>query len=406
MKILWHANSPLVQSGYGNQTDIVCRWLKQAGHEVIISGFYGHRSKVLNYEGMPILPSSAEQWGNDILISHYDYYRPDVLFLLMDAWILKTNILDAVPAALWTPIDHHPMPPAVFEKLGHIKWPVAMSRHGERNMRMSGVDCFYAPHVVETNVYQPVDRSEARKQYAVNEDTFFVSTVMANKGFPARKNPDRLLHAWAIFCETHPNATLYMHTDPYPHMGGLNLMDVCDFYGLRYHEGELNPGQSLSAFRVVFPSPYHMIRGDYGTVALNNLYNASDAFVLPSSGEGFGIPVIEAQASGCPVIVCDFTAQSELGEAGYKIPIDEHDDMIYSLQGSHQCSPKISEIVKGLEWAYEHRGDTALRQRARDFAMGYSVDCVMPKYMLPAMEIMAQGNADWLQFQHFLKRGA
>lgn len=36
-------------------------------------------------------------------------------------------------------------------------------------------------------------------------------------------------------------------------------------------------------------------------------------------GEGFGIPIIEAQAAGCPVIVTDCTAMTELCLSGWLI---------------------------------------------------------------------------------------
>lgn len=40
-----------------------------------------------------------------------------------------------------------------------------------------------------------------------------------------------------------------------------------------------------------------------------SLYNACDAFVLPSRGEGYGLPIVEAAACGMPVITTRCTAQ-------------------------------------------------------------------------------------------------
>ncbi len=401
MKILWHSNSPYVGSGYGNQTDVVCRWLANHGHEMIVSGFYGHRGVTLTLNNMTILPGSMEQWGNDIILAHFDHYRPDVFMSLMDSWVLEPSVLDHMPMSLWAPIDHTPVPAVIADRLRHIRWPVAMSRHGEREMRQTGLDPFYAPHMVETQVYKPMDRSAARAACGVKDGRFFAATVAANKGYPARKSLDKLVKAWAHFLADHPGGVLYIHTNPFPNQGGLDMLGLCAFYGMRFFVGSLQPGQSTDDFDIIFPDQYRMIRGDYAEESLNNVYNAADVFVLPSMGEGFGIPIIEAQSAGCPVIVSDFTACAELGKAGYLLPIDRVDDLVFSLQGSHYCSPKVSEIIKGLEWALEHKGDQALREKAREFALEYDVDHVMGKHLLPALKTMAQGNADYMTFQHY-----
>jgi glycosyltransferase involved in cell wall biosynthesis len=50
---------------------------------------------------------------------------------------------------------------------------------------------------------------------------------------------------------------------------------------------------------------------------LLELYNAADAFVYPSSYEGFGIPVLEAMACGVPTIALRNTAFLEFATAAY-----------------------------------------------------------------------------------------
>ena len=42
------------------------------------------------------------------------------------------------------------------------------------------------------------------------------------------------------------------------------------------------------------------------------LYNAADVFVFPSFYEGFGLPVVEAMACGCPVVCSEVTALPEV----------------------------------------------------------------------------------------------
>src|SRR5690606_2473888 len=52
------------------------------------------------------------------------------------------------------------------------------------------------------------------------------------------------------------------------------------------------------------------------TKELQAIYHAASAFIYPSLGEGFGIPIIEAQMSGIPVLTSDISVMPEVaGEA-------------------------------------------------------------------------------------------
>lgn len=54
-----------------------------------------------------------------------------------------------------------------------------------------------------------------------------------------------------------------------------------------------------------------VVQDDLGTEAMPALYKACDAFVLPTRGEGWGLPIIEAMASGLPTIATNFGGQTE-----------------------------------------------------------------------------------------------
>ena len=83
------------------------------------------------------------------------------------------------------------------------------------------------------------------------------------------------------------------------------------------------------------------------------LYRNARCFVLPSLYEGFGLPVLEAMAQECPVVVSRVSSLPEIaGNAGiYVNPMD------------------VSDIAKGLRTAVnedqkarKHRTDEGLRQ--------------------------------------------
>lgn len=381
MKLLWHSVAPWAPSGYGQQTALFTEALAKLGHEVVISAWAGLRHGTLKRRGATVVPGVTADDLSDLsaLCAHAAAFGPDATLILMDAWPLDPAVLAQMPAlGLWSPVDHEPVPPAVLERLRAVRHPIAMSRHGEAQMRAAGIsDPLYVPHAVDTTVHRPRDRAESRRAWGSGPQDFVAAMVCTNDAVPSRKNLDRAIKAWARFSASHSDSLLYVHAPPAATWGGFDLARVAAFY-------DVPPG------RIRFADAHRLVVGGYPAESLAALYSAADVLLAPSAGEGFNIPVLEAQACGCPVIVTPFTALAEVGAVGWRVRYDPWDDLALTWQYGEQCAARPSAIVEALESAWEARGNREeMGRRAVEFASSYAIGRVLAEHMLPALETIA-----------------
>lgn len=73
--------------------------------------------------------------------------------------------------------------------------------------------------------------------------------------------------------------------------------------------------------------------GKLDLAALVSLYQGAMGFILPSLHEGFGLPIVEAMACGCPVITSNVTACAEVaGDAALLVDPRSIDDLTAAMQ--------------------------------------------------------------------------
>jgi hypothetical protein len=250
-----------------------------------------------------------------------------------------------------------------------------MSLYGQRKLQEAGVAAHYVPHGVDSGIFKLADQAQARQAIGAPDDGRFIAgMVLANKGAPSRKAFHEQIHAFARFHRRHPDSMLYLHTD----MAGLfgeNIAHICDLAGL-----------TAGDYAVVDQMAY--IEGQITEEHMANVYAAMDVTLNATRGEGFGIPIMESQMCGTPVIVGDWTSMSELclGETSQTV---EHSATVYTPLGGCQFIPSVDSIDAALETAYQRRKTTRgkkARRALRKLAMAYDADAVVENYWAPVLQ--------------------
>ncbi len=138
-----------------------------------------------------------------------------------------------------------------------------------------------------------------------------------------RKNTERLVHAYA--------RSRARHTRPLVLAGALS-----------YHGAA-----TLEALRQCQVSAHVHLLGYVPDADMPALYAGAGCFVFPTLYEGFGLPVLEAMASGTPVLTSTTGAAPEIS-AGWAVHVDPYD---------------IEAIAEGIDRALEMPDTTIVQAR-------------------------------------------
>ncbi len=140
--------------------------------------------------------------------------------------------------------------------------------------------------------YKPIEKKEAQKLIA-EKYKIIGSYILDISRFIPHKNVPTLIKAYNIFREKNPSRNEKLVV-----VGGSGDKNSCEY--------KARAGSSF-AKDIVFV--------DFvDALDLNSIYSGAELFVFPSLSEGFGLPVLEAMASGTPVITSNIASMGEIGE--------------------------------------------------------------------------------------------
>ena len=389
-RVLWWSDFGST-TGYASVANNVLKYLANTGEfeiTIVGIGYYGDPLDWTGWKNIPlVIPASA------IRLSHIEKYndqmgRQRVLDLLetggfdlfmcltdpfngLDGWgnygefsqsvdiIRKKNRKSGTPFKwIWYyPVDATPKSDWIRKSIAYADVPLAMSNYGvEETKKIDGsVHPKIIYHGVDTKTFFPINnqaRNDFRKQFfGDNKDKFIVANINRNI---FRKNLPATIAAFAEFHKTKPKSFLYLHCDIMD-LGG-NFTQVAKEYGLEIGKDYGFPNQ---------------MKWDMGTSMnmLNLIYNASDAVISTTLGEGFGLTTLEAMACKVPVVMPFHTALKEISRGPFYEPEEAkvnygHTDyfMWRPVMDPHAlaerlASPDLNEYVeanyefaKALDW--------------------------------------------------------
>lgn len=104
--------------------------------------------------------------------------------------------------------------------------------------------------------------------------------------------------------------------------------------------------------------------GDISSNVLNSIYNHALCLLYPSSYEGFGLPIVEAQNAGCPVIASNTSSIPEvIGKGGIMLDTINSDKICEGIQVIDKSSSERDHYIKkGLENGKRFSWDTCYQQ--------------------------------------------
>ena len=228
-----------------------------------------------------------------------------------------------------------------YQKYAKLLW--VPSQWGKEVLINNGIDeamIDVVPEGVDANQYHPYLRGSIDK---TGEPFRFLSIGK----FEERKGYRELLEAFKLAFDNSPEVELVIKAD-------------------YFLDPENKKQQCMNLINEVGLTNVKLIWGELTTVQLFELYNFADVYVTATRAEGWGLPIIEAAATGLPIIAPFYSGHTEFLKDSFsslvniEFDLGEIDDQEFKRfwpvvddnYGCWACS-KVSSIQSGLIQAKE-----------------------------------------------------
>lgn len=414
MKILYHGDSPTCSTGFGNVSRHLLGGLHEKGYEITVIGIndmggwkdpaqfpyriypaiyddykdlFGVKRLIATLAGTD--PEIKDKF--DVLVLNYDFFLLQEIKL--DQYTIFQYLKEIIPKSgikktiLYTPIDNPLITKEWLDVLRFFNVLVVPSTYGKNVVTAKdpalGKETKVIPYGLDIGEFYPLpddDKgvAELKKMFHA-EKKFIVGYVGRNQW---RKDIYRVMKVFAKFHAQFPQSFLYIHAHPTStmHDGG-NLFQMGENLGL--HLG----------LDYATPQPNFSENKGFDVTDMNKLYNMMDVFLSASTGEGFGLPMVEAQLAGVPVVAPDNTTVPELVED--KGLIYKNNNTVCFGWFDHMRERPLGDIDDALDkvkFVHAFKNNPAV-ERLKDLAMINAKTLTVKRMVDSFVEILGDPHA-------------
>jgi glycosyltransferase involved in cell wall biosynthesis len=368
-KLLILTDTPRVQTGLGR----ICREISKRldkDFDVALAGWHHvpvrHDNDLFIYPVRKGHPDESTQM--QLILRDF---VPDVLLCIGDLWDFSYlgAIIDQYKeshpkfkAVLWVTIDGEFLGNELSDTIRSFDSVISFSNYGVGELEKLSSHTPYSVVYpgVDHDVFKPFpDDYKWPVDNAIDiEKTFTILVVGQNSD---RKNIPATIEAFKDFSQDKSDVMLFLVTDPRDAYG-FNIWEIIK---------RCKVGNKCVIARD------SGVKGGVDDQKLNLLYNMSHVLLNTAIGEGFGMPLLEAQTCNCVPMVTKYASGVEVvSDRGILLKVAT---LMYGMYGIKRAWVDCDDIVKNLEMLYvDWKGNrsisTGLNEKGREFAGRYTWD--------------------------------
>lgn len=368
-RFLWVGDAVL-PTGFARVTHNVCTPLVEK------HGWDGHVLGI-NYDGdpghgypYPIYPASTggDLYGKRRLGVLARHLKPDIICILQDPWVvcdyLDLDVPPEIPIVAYMPVDGQNI--ARASGLNGLATGIWYTEFGKKEALAGGYrgPCDVIPHGVDTSVYTPGDRNQARQDLGLEaalavrkvaiEDAFIVMNINRNQ---PRKRLDLTIQVFAQWWHKAgrpANAFVFFHCARVDL--GFDLVQLARWYGVQQ--------------QIIMSNAKYSAKESVREADLANMYRAGDLGLTTTRGEGWGLTTLEGMACRRMQAVPRFAALAEWAKDAVQFAEVSH-IMVEPRVNIIGATPSVTQMVQILDRVYhdapfrEHWADKAYERAIR-----------------------------------------